>query len=167
MSDLPPARTAQRRDFPNGERREVVVHQEALVGLAFQPIHPLDVIGGSQRCRNQSLRLSTREYSRTVRSRKQTGFDPDGTDRIEFAFVWAFALVQNLIAEDSFLQRVKDTLYHLERFFIGFREQLDGFFLRRIDKRVAFKLRVFVSIQGIFEFGPNRLFHFLGDSFVD
>ena len=100
-------------------------------------------------------------------SREHAGFDPDGTDRIELAFVWALPLVQNLIAEDSFLQRVKDTLYHLERFFIGFREQLDGFFLRRIDKRVAFKLRVFVSIQGIFEFGPNRLFHFLGDSFVD
>src|SRR6059036_1544732 len=47
--------------FSVGERREIVVHHEPLLGFALEPVHSLHIIGGSQRCGNERLRLAARE----------------------------------------------------------------------------------------------------------
>ena len=85
------------------------MQHESLVGFAFEQIHALVVIGGSERGRDQRLRFAAGEHGRTVSARQKARFDPDRTDLVELALVGTFALVKNLIAEDLFLQLVEQT----------------------------------------------------------
>src|SRR2546428_677728 len=102
MTDLAAAGPAQWRNFTDREWREVVVHHEAFVRFAFQPIHALNVVRRSECCRHKRLRFTPRENRRTMSARQNTSLDPNGPDGFEVAFIRSFAFVQNLIAEDPF-----------------------------------------------------------------
>src|SRR5437867_12992495 len=101
MTDLAAAGPAQWRNFTYGKWREVVVHHEAFVRFAFQPIHALNVVRRSECCSHKGLRFTASENRRTVSAGQSTGFDPNGPDRLEVPFIRPLAFVQNLIAEDA------------------------------------------------------------------
>src|SRR5207253_5653323 len=119
VTDFAASGAAQKSDFTDREGREVVVHHEALVRLAFEGVQALDVVTGPECSRYQRLRLSAREHRRTMGSRENARFDPDVPDRIELAFVRTLPLVQNLIAEDSFLQPFEDAFDFSECFVVA------------------------------------------------
>ena len=79
------------------------MHHEPLLGFTFEPVHALNIVGGTQRRGNESLCLAALENGRTVRPGQDAGFDPDRADRVEFSFVWTFALAKDIVAEDFFL----------------------------------------------------------------
>ncbi len=61
VSDLAPARAADRSAFANREGGEVVIEHELFAVLLKQPIHPLFVALSSQRDGDQRLRLASLE----------------------------------------------------------------------------------------------------------
>ena len=79
------------------------MHQEPLLAFAFKPIHSLNIVGSAEGRSYQCLGFTSCEHRRTMRSRKDAGFDPDVADRIELAFVRTLAFVQDLITEDLLL----------------------------------------------------------------
>ena len=66
VADLAPAGAAQELHFADRERREGVVQDEALVGLAFDRFDLLRVVVGAERGGDERLGLAAREDGRAV-----------------------------------------------------------------------------------------------------
>src|SRR5262245_2276151 len=132
MADFASAGATQRRHLSDGKRREVVVHHETFLRLAFQPVESLDIFGCTKGCRHQRLRLASGEYGGAMSARQYAGFDPDGTDLVEFTPVGTLAFKQDFITENSFLERIEEPLDHLQFFGIRLRvrKERDGLCFR-------------------------------------
>src|SRR6185295_11528173 len=94
--------------------REVVMEQEAAFYFAlFQVIHEPLVFLGSQRGCYQRLGLTASEQSRTMNARQPPNFAADRTNFREAAAIRTAALVENIVAENGFLQVIENLLGHL------------------------------------------------------
>ena len=105
VADFAPPWAADRADFAHGKRREVVVEHEFLGVLVDQPVHPLLVLGGSQRDGHQGLRFAALKHGRTVRPRQDIHMAVNVTQRLGVATVGTGA-GQNQIAHDARFQIV-------------------------------------------------------------
>src|SRR5262249_60858855 len=93
---------------------EAVLHTEPFVRFAFQPVHTLDIVGGSKSSGHERLCFAPSEDSRTMCTRQHARFDPDRAYGFEVPLIRAFALIQNLVTEDSLFQPIKEPLDHCE-----------------------------------------------------
>jgi len=118
MADFAPANAGHAAHFADGKRREVVVQHEPLLGLAFEPLDALRVIGRAQRGGNQRLGFAAGEDRGTVNPRQRANFNRDGTNLVELTRIRTATLVGYLVAEDALAKR-----------FIIMRELPRGFFV--------------------------------------
>ena len=105
VTDFAPARAAHRAHFSRGERREVVVQHERLRRLArfIDGVETLHVVRGSERHRDQRLRLAAREQRGAVRARQNPGLDRDRPHFVRPATIDALARLEDLRAQTVIL----------------------------------------------------------------
>src|SRR5665213_2268595 len=96
MTNFAAACTAHTSCLSNAEGRKVVVEHEVLALLAFVTLQALAIICRAQCCCNQGLRLATREQCRSMRARKDTCLNSDGTNFVECASIGADAVLGHL-----------------------------------------------------------------------
>ena len=114
MPDLTTAGAAEEPRLADGERREVVVEVEPLVGLVEQLVHALHVAPGAERHLREDLRLAAREERRAVDAREVVDLRPDLADLVEGAAVDAAAFAEDHLAHDFALdgrERVFDVAF--------------------------------------------------------
>ena len=99
MADFAPAGAAQEAHLTHAERGEVVVEHEAFEGFALQHIQALLIFAGSQRGRNQRLRLAAGKQRGAVRAGQKSDFGSDGAHLVKGALVRPLPLLQDVIAE--------------------------------------------------------------------
>src|ERR1019366_4857585 len=83
----------------HAERRKVVVKHEVLALLALVAFEALAVVRGSQCGGNQRLGLAAGKQCRSMRARKDTCLNSDGTNFVECASIGADAVLGHLFAE--------------------------------------------------------------------
>ena len=110
VADLAPAGAAQELHLAHGERREVVVQQEALLALALQRLDDLDVLGGAEGAGHQRLGLAAGEERGAVGAGQEADLAGDLADLVEGAAVEALALVEHRLAELVLDHLVEDRL---------------------------------------------------------
>ncbi len=101
VTDLAALGAADAAGLAGGERRHVVVQQEAVLVVAGQRVDPLRVLLGAQRGHDQGLRLAAREQRRAVRARQHAGTDLDRAHGAGVAAVDARFAGKNLAAHDA------------------------------------------------------------------
>ena len=114
VADFAAARAAGAAGFADAERREVVVQDEALRGLAAGvAVEILGFVGGRERREGDRLRFAALEERAAVRAREQADFGAELADLIEVAAVAADLFVEDADAE-GFLLQVVEGLADLE-----------------------------------------------------
>src|SRR5262245_18257291 len=140
MADFAPSRAAQERDFADREGREVVMEHEALPLLALEALDFLRVFRGAQRTGDQRLGFAAREDCRSVRARQHARLDPDRPDLVELAAVEAHAVGQDLLAQNPFLEILKDLLRFDPALDFAFGDRRDELVEHLIDAVVVLEL---------------------------
>ena len=110
VSDLPATRATQELDFPDRERRKVVVQHEPPVDLAVDHLDLLLVVSGAERRGHQRLRLAPREHRRPVGAGQQPDIAGDRPDLVERAAVEALTALEDLVTQHLFLERLEHAL---------------------------------------------------------
>ena len=114
------------------------MEQEASLDFALlEVVHELLVFLGSERRRDQRLRLTASEKRRTVNARQPTNFAADRTNFGEPATIRTATFVENIVAEDRLFQMIEDLFRHLPFLRLIFRIRLDNFFLQRVNRGIA------------------------------
>src|ERR1700694_5193863 len=109
MSDLAPARSAQRSRLTDRERRKVVVVHVPLGGLVGETVDLLRVAHRAQGRDRQRLGLSTCEQARAVRAWQHPDLNRDVPDILEASAVDADALFDYALA-NPVLERLVEKL---------------------------------------------------------
>src|SRR5271170_4376156 len=105
MPNLTPTNAGHTTNLANRERWEVIVQHEPPLLLSLIALQPLCIVGRSQRCTDQRLRLTTRKQSRTMNPRQHANFDRHVADLIESTMIRPDSLFKNLLPEDVFAQQ--------------------------------------------------------------
>ena len=145
VADLATAGASNRPNLADGKGRHVIIKHK-LLGIFFHDaVDALLVGGGAEDGGDESLSLASLEDRRAVGARENADFASDVTKIARAATVGTIA-VENHLADDSFLQRVKRRL-NLERRrralggnFSGRTEIGDRAVLNRLDRGVALLL---------------------------
>ena len=140
VTNLPPARSPQELHLADRERREVVVQHEALVGLTLDRFDLLRVVFGAERRAHERLRLTAGEDRGAVHARQHARLDPDRADFVELPAVEPLAAVEDLVAEDLFLEVLDDELGVGALLRLVFGDDTDQFGDDLIDRAVVFQL---------------------------
>ena len=155
VPDLAPARSAQKCNFANRERREVVVQHEALLGFAFEDFEALHVVAGAQGGGDQRLGFAAGEDGGAVGAGQDADFDPDVADLVEGAAVGTALLVDHLLAEDALAQGLVVSLELLLRVFVVFRNRGLQLLLELLDQGVAFGLGMLLGVERVGQVGAD------------
>ena len=115
VADLAAILSAEAAGLADAERREVVVQQEALGGLAAAvAVDHLRLVGRAERGKGERLGLTACEESRSVRAGQNGGLARELTELREATTVATLLLIQNADAE-CLLLKVIECLGDLER----------------------------------------------------
>ncbi|OIQ77018.1 hypothetical protein GALL_412960 [mine drainage metagenome] len=101
MADFTALGRAHAAGFAGGERRHVVVQQEAVAVLPAQSVDDLRILVGTQRGHGQRLGFATGEQRAAMGARQHRGADADGTHGAGIAAVDARFAGKNLVAHDA------------------------------------------------------------------
>jgi len=96
---------------------------------AFENFEALHVITRAKGGGYQGLGFAAGENRGAVGARKNSDFDPDGTNLVEGTAIRTTALIENLLAEDALAQNFVVVLELAAAFFIFFRNRGEQFFL--------------------------------------
>src|SRR5438270_10970759 len=118
------------------------MQHEALLGLAFETLNALLVVGRARPGGHQRLGLAASEYRGAVGARQYANFNIDVADLIEGARIRPLALVRYLLAEDALAQSLVIAREFGQRLFIIFRNRIFEFGLERLDLGVALGLGI-------------------------
>ena len=80
------------------------MEHEPLLGFAFEALHALHVIAGTEGGGDQRLGFAASKDGGTVCAWQNADFDPDVADLIEGASIRTATLFRDLLAEDLFAQ---------------------------------------------------------------
>ena len=155
MADFAAAGAAQKRNFTNRERREVVVQHEALLGFAFEDFQALHVVAGAEGGGDQGLGFAAGEDGGAVGAGQNADFDPDIADLVEGAAVGTALLIDHLFAEDALAQSLEVGLEFLLGRFVVFRNGGLQLFLEFLDQGVAFRLGMLLGVERVGQVGAD------------
>src|SRR6266498_6113298 len=111
--------------------RKVIVQQEATLDLALLKIvHELLVFFSAERRCDQRLSLATSKQCRTMRAWQPPNFTGNRSNLGETSTVGPAAMIEDVVAENLFLEMVERLLGHQSLFRLILGIALDNFFLQ-------------------------------------
>ena len=158
MADLATPSAAQKGNFTNGKRGEVIVKHEALLGFTLEDLKSLHVVAGAESGGHQGLGFASGKNRGTVGTRQYADFDPNVANLIEGAAIGTPLLLDHGFAEDPFTKSFVVGLQLGLRGFVVFRNRGYETFFEFFDQGVAFGLRVLFSVETISEVAADLLF---------
>ena len=104
VTHFPPPGGAHPAGLADAEGGEVVVQQEALVVLAFEDVHHLLVVAGTQGGDHQGLGFAAGEQGRAVGPGQDADLRDDGADLVDRPAIDADARLDDVAADDLALE---------------------------------------------------------------